>query len=314
MYKRLVAPTLLENHILATPEERKVKMPTTIMIENGPKLQMEVAEDCVVFAGRCICHQINKNAEVMIQKAKAAGKTKIVIVGDCDEHNGREGEMLQVMSAAGIECKWLYEETCFLREVMPNFSQTGIRRFAEAEDFRKLRNLLDKIGRRVWDIKQKIKHESTLLAEYPVVAQVQAIESHDHNFEYAAGEGTIVFNALFGHRANTLVSEVNSVVLFNLENKTGLIVTKSQRFDFSFANPDDFELNIFQGKGKSQLERKGYTREGCGSIRVNVGKGSTELSIYCNPGVWTVKPHPELDVTDPDVHYVPMWKRVEKVK
>lgn len=289
-------------------------MTTTIKIENGPTLEMEVAEDCVVFAGRCICHQIKENAEVMIREAKAAGKTKIVIVGDCDDHNGREGKMLQVMSAAGMECKWLYEESCFLSHAMPNFSQTGIRRFAEADDFRKLRNLLEKIGRRVYDIEQKIASEPKLLAEYPVVAKVQAIESHDHNDSHTY-KGRAAFNTLFGSSLpNVLTSSVNAVMLLNPANNTGLLVTKSQEIKFTLARPQHFDLNILQGRSSKDPKREGYTKNNWGSVRINVGEGSTELSIYCDPGVWTVKPHPELDTTDPDIRYVPMWQRVEKVK
>lgn len=285
--------------------------------KNGYELDMKVAEDCVVIAGNFCPAVVDMN--LLIQEVKATGKSKVVIVGDChesDHHFAFYGEeVTDTLAAAGIECKWLEGGVGNTKRIMPNFSHLAINTFAEAEDFRKLRNLLRKTGERVRDIDKKIECESKLLSEYPVVARVQAIESHDHNFEWKAGDGVKAFNALFGQtRANTLVSEVNSVVLFNLENKTGLIVTKSQEFKFSFVNPEHFKLNVFQGNGKREAERKGYTREGCGSIRVNVGKGSTELSIYCNPGVWTIKPHPELDVADPDVHYVPMWKRVEQVK
>ncbi len=285
--------------------------------KNGYELDMKVAEDCVVIAGNFCPAVVDMN--LLIQEVKATGKTKVIIVGDChesDHHFPVFGEdVINALAAAEIECKWLEGGFGNTERIMPSFSHLAINMFAEAEGFRKLRNLLRKTGERVLDIDKKIERESKLLAEYPVVAQVQAIESHDHNFEWKAGDGVKAFNALFGQtRANTLVSEVNSVVLFNLENKTGLIVTKSQEFKFSFARPEHFKLNVFQGNGEREAERKGYTREGCGSIRVNVGKGSTELSIYCKPGVWTVKPHPELDVADPDVHYVPMWKRVEKAQ
>lgn len=282
--------------------------------KNGYQLDMKVAEDCVVIAGNFCPAVVDMN--LLIQEVKATGKTKVVIVGDChesDHHFAVYGEeVIDTLTAAGIECKWLEGGFGNTKRIMPSFSHLAINTFAEAEDFRKLRNLLRKVGQRVRDIDEKIEREAKLLAEYPVVAQIQAIESHDHNFEWKAGDGVKAFNALFGQtRANTLVSEVNSVVLFNLENKTGLIVTKSQEFKFSFASSQHFDLRVLQGTGRNA---KGYTREGSGSIRVNVGQGSTELSIYCKPGVWTVKPHPELDVADPDVHYVPMWKRVEKAQ
>lgn len=294
-------------------------MPTTVKTPNGPVLNMEVAEDCVVFAGRCICHEIEKNAEVMIRKAKAAGKTKIVIVGDCEDHYGDE-KMLAIMANAGIECRWLYEESCYLRYAMPNFSQTGIRRFKEAESFRKLRNLLEKIGRRVWDIQQKIEREQKSLTEYPVVAKIQAIESHDHNSGYSGTTqkwlpGRLAFNTLFKTNVpDTLVSAVNAVMLFNPANNTGLLVTKSQEIQFSLARPHHFSLDILQGRSLKDPKREGYTKDNWGSVRVNVGEGSSELSIYCFPGVWKITPHPELNTMDPDVHYVPMWQRVEQVK
>lgn len=281
--------------------------------KNGYQLDMKVAEDCVVIAGNFCPAVVDMN--LLIQEVKATGKTKVVIVGDChesDHHFAVYGEeVIDTLTAAGIECKWLEGGFGNTERIMPSFSHLAINTFAEAEDFRKLRNLLRKVGQRVRDIDEKIEREAKLLAEYPVVAQVQAIESHDHNFEWKAGPGVQAFNALFGKRPDKLVSEVNATVLFNLDSKTGVIVTKSQEFRFSMVRPEQFDIDAFHGTTTKETRRKGYTREGIGSIRVNVGQGSTELSIYCNPGVWTVKPHPELDVTDPDVHYVPMWKRVE---
>lgn len=294
-------------------------MTKTIEIHGGPMLKMEVAEDCVVFAGRCICHEVAENAEVMIREAKAAGKTKVVIVGDCDSHHGDE-EMLAVMSNAGIECKWLYEESCFLWHAAPNFSETAIRRFEDAESFGKLRDLLEKIGRRVYDIQEKVKREQKPLAEYPVVAKVQAIESHDHNSDYSGTTqkslpGRTAFNTLFKTNVpDKLVSAVNAVMLFNPANNTGLLVTKSQEIQFSLARPHHFSLDILRGRGATDYERRGYTKNNAGSIRISVGEGSSELSIYCFPGVWKITPHPELDTMDPDIHYVPMWQRVEQVK
>lgn len=284
-----------------------------VQLASNHSLDMEIGEDCVVFAGRCICHEIDRNAKVMIQKAKAAGKTKVVIVGDCDDHHGDE-KMFAVMSKAGIECKWFPEETTFLRYAAPNFSQTAIRRFGDAEDFSKLRDLLEKIGRRVYEIQQKIEREQKLLAEYPVVAKIKTIESHDHNNDYKA-TGRAAFNSLFGKSLpNVLVSEVNAVMLLNPANNAGLLVTKSQEIKFVLAHPHHFDLEILQGRSAKDPKREGYTDGGWGSVRINVGEGSPELSIYCSPGVWKITPHSELDTMDPDVHYVPMWQRAEKAK
>lgn len=322
MCKPLVAPTKLENQILVTPVRRKTMKKVTFARtakhdwdKAQVSMDIKVADDCVVIAGNFCPVTIDLNE--LIREVKVAGKDKVVIVGDChterDHRVANFGEkVINTFAMAGIECKWL--EGLYLHNVESGFSDTHINTFDEAESFRKLRRMLQNMETKVSEVKRRIGVDARVLSEYPVVTKVQAIESHDHNKEYVVGSGVSAFNVLFGQRPDTLVSEVNTVVLLNLEEKSGLIVTKSQHIKFTFAQPIDPNTLYGIGEEGKEWKKRGYTRDGCGSIRVNVGKGSTELSIYCHPGVWTVQPHPELDTTNPDVRYVPMWQRVEQVK
>jgi hypothetical protein len=279
-------------------------------IEIGDRLtvEMEIAEDCVVFAGTHLCHKIQKNAQSMVKETLAAGMKKMVIVGDCDDHSkGHEITLTNTMKDTGIEYVWLYNECSYIRSAAPDFSETGLRRFSEAKLFGQLRRTLHMIGCRIQEINHSIYREKELLKKYPVVARIQAIESHDHNYENKIPSGRLAFDALFGQKLpNKIVSNVNAVALFDKTGKNGVLVTKSKQITFS--TWQYFELN----KDLDTLRKDGFTKDKHGSIRINIGEGAPEISLYCLPGEWKIKTHPELDVTDPDVHYIPMWQRVEK--
>jgi hypothetical protein len=281
-------------------------------VKSEVTMSMEVGEDCIVFASRCLCHGIRKNGTVMVEHARRAGMSKVVVVGDCDDHGEWHEEVLsEVMLAAGLEHIWLADDCLSIEHAMPNFSPTAVRKFDDAKSFGELRKSLDKMGRRISDIAYKIKSEADTLAKYPIVGKIQAIESHDHNCRRPAG--TVSFEALFGSPSlpDRLISEVRAVALLNLETNEGLLVTPSQEISFVLARPKDFDLEIFQGRSARDLKHEGYTIDGYGSVRIDVGEGATEISLYCYPGVWKIAPHRELNTLDVNEHYTPMCQRVE---
>lgn len=283
----------------------------TKTIKAAVEMIMEVAEDCVVFAGTCLCHQLAANAETMIKETIAAGMTKIVIVGDCDDHESvHEDELAEIMQAAGMQYVWLWNNCEFINELTSGFSSTAVKQFAAAEDFGKLRDLLDSMGRKVYDVKQQIKFEDWKLREYPIVAKIQSIESHNHSTSHGDFTiGTGAFNTLFfGSVPRTLVSEVNAVMLLNPEKEEGLLVTKSQLLKFTLTR-ESVDVDALQGRKPGDNYSNG---KGGGSLKISFGPGVPEVSVYCEPGVWKIGSHPELQVMDPNVHYEPMWKRVVK--
>jgi hypothetical protein len=166
------------------------------------------------------------------------------------------------------------------------------------------------MGRKVSNVKGQIKSEEWKLREYPIVAKIQSIESHQHSTSH--GDFTIgmgAFNTLFfGSVPLTLVSEVNAVMLLNPEKKEGLLVTKSQLLKFTLTRRG-VDVDALQGRKPGNNYSNG--KDG-GSLRISFGSELPEVSVYCEPGVWKIGPHPELQVMDPNVHYEPMWKRVVK--
>jgi hypothetical protein len=247
----------------------------------------------------------------MIEETVAAGMKKVVVVGDCDDHDvWHEEKLTEIMTAAGIEHIWLSEAASFIHEMMPGWSETAVKQFDAAQDFGKLRDLINNMGRKVYDVKSQIKSEDWKLREYPVVVKIQSIESHNHftsHGDYTIGTGA--FNTLFfGSVPRTLVSEVNAVMLLNPEKKEGLLVTKSQLLKFTLTR-ESVDVDALQGRKPGDNYSKG---KGGGSLKISFGPGVPEVSVYCEPGVWKIGPHPELQVMDPNIHYEPMWKRVVK--
>lgn len=270
-----------------------------------------VASDCVVFEGRCFCELIQQNAEKMLAEAVAANKKKIVIFGDCEDHYEETEKTLgAVMEAAGIEWVWFPEEVHdgYTDAAIPGFSETRIHNFAEAAQYAAMRKLADKMGKRVDDINSKIAEEKDLLAKYPTAAKIVSIESEDYSrFQKEPSAFEVLFG---GQRPYRIVSKTPAIVLFNIEAQTGVLVTKAMNIKFTvppaYNTVPGVALDILRGERKGR--EKGYTTGHGGSVRVKIGKDIVKL--YCAPGAWTVGSHPELDTTDLNVSYVPMWERV----
>jgi len=274
-------------------------MQAKVQIIGGAELLVEVAEDCVVFAGRCLCHQIKKNTEAIIAGARAAGKTKVVVVGDCDDHHHEHEErMAAMMKEAGIEHVWLPK--CFHLDDLP-FSPTAIPRFSCAQDFDRMLTLILDAKNRQRGIESRIEDEERLLKKYPIVGKVVSIESHDH-----CDSGG--FHTLFGEQiGGDITSKVHATALFNIGGTEGVLVTKSGEIHFMTAYGMD--QDILEGR-----DGRSYTSGNVGSIRICVGDNAPEVSVYCEPGIWIIKKHPEVKAfdIDADARFIPMWQRVEK--
>jgi len=286
------------------------------------EIRYYVADDCVVFEGDHVscCGKIVKVAREMVTKAAAAGKKKVVIFGDCDDyHEEHEIKLAEAMTAVGIEYVWFpHDVSNHETDAISGFFEMRIRCFQEAAQYATLRKMMGQVGHRILGIRDKIANEARLLVEYPLVASLVSIESDQHNDLCGRPSNwEIIFG---GHRPHTLVSKVRAVALFNEETQSGILVTESAEIKFTVppayrhqgVDVPGFASDILQGRRKGR--ERGYTTEHGGSVRVDIGDGNTPVKLYCHPGVWMVKPHPELDTGDLNVRYVPMWERTAEIR
>ena len=276
-------------------------MQTKIKVEGGTNLVMEVAEDCAVFAGTHLCHAVEKNAEVIIKQTIAAGKTKAVVVGDCEDHHSvHEERMALSMKKAGIEYIWLTARCISSGDDLP-FSLTFIPRFSCAQDLGRILIVLDEVRSRQKEVEARIREETELLREYPVIGKVVSTESHEH----CPFGG---FSTLFGDQiSRKAISKVHVVALFNIDGTKGMLMTKSETIKFKTV--DGMDQGILEGRnGRS------YTFNNAGSIRISVDDSAPQVSLYCEPGHWTIKEHPAIEnfgINAKD-RFIPMWQRIEK--
>lgn len=283
--------------------------------------RMYAAEDCMVFIGQhfCCCGHFKDNAQLMATEAAKAGMTKVVIFGDCDDHyDGHEKALAEIMTSAGLESVWFPDEMAgeALAEDTLACAPAFLQNFKDAEKHSKLRRMLGQAADRVRRLRYQIKDEARLLQEYPVVARLVSVEFEDWRYG-----GPDDFEILFGERPDTLVSETNAVALFNVEKQTGVLVTEAKVIEFTVPPAYRDQGIDVPGFKLDRLQEKGYLTGKGGSVRVKIGNPEYplvnpihEIKLYCHPGVFEIESHPELNTSNLNVSYEPMWHRVRGVR
>lgn len=311
MCKRLVAPTLLENQILVTPVRRKEMQ--TIKFPHGLEIAMRVASDCVVFEGTCLCHNIDTKVTFLATQAKVAGKDKIVLIGDCSDHDYRHDDLFpKAVADNGIQGIWLdpgegYAGRDFVKCINPAFDLAEqIQSFADAEMLALILPHLIEAGRRYAEVLGRIEWEKKTLNEYPIACSVEGLEYHPNTMRNSQlckldlGAGAY---DLFGSQMyrDTNKVDANMTACFKADLSSGMLITKSMEIPFT--------IDKEQGIDREQL-KSGYSyKRGGGSLRIMLHDANQHLSLYVKQ-VRRVEEHPVLDPKEPNPHFTPMWQRL----
>lgn len=190
--------------------------------------------------------------------------------------------------------------------------ELNIQSWEEALYWEKFLPHLNQVAERISDIQDRISRENELLDKYPYAAAVDGLEWHPRNIENSEALGG-PFSKLF--QVDDLKSSTNMAALFHPSMEQGVLVTKSCEYYFAVASPLGTQEDIDR---KEWIENGDY-EVSQGSLRILFCESeafSTEsdvhLSLYLKGGDWSVKPHPEIDRSDPKLRFIPLYHRLER--
>ncbi|MAG44461.1 hypothetical protein CL633_01060 [bacterium] len=271
---------------------------------------IDTQEEFAVFRHGCSHLDVEPKAHKIVETAKELNVNKVVLVGGCgDALKKDEDTCREIIEKASIEVARIDPEGlgiwCIQQYLDPNFA-LNIKTWTEALSWQTCLNHLVAAARNIQEVQEWIELEESLLKGYPVVQKVQSFELHLPSHPNASFMGNL--NRLLSI-PQELASSDRLVALFNPDEKTGVFVAEY---------PQSLLFNIVHSEIdlRETLER-GY-EIGQGSLRI-ISSNSTsshpcciEFSLYTYRGKWEIEKHPELDLKNPPIKYIPMWKRIQQ--
>jgi hypothetical protein len=282
-----------------------------------------VADDCLVVSGSgaMLCPlrsepQARAYSAAITSLARATHMKKVVALEFyCDEGPGHSPDENEELFREDIlkvvdEFLWLQDALQWehkIREMIPSFS-VPIGCYNDALDMQVWMPHFVKTAERISHIQYQIKHDIELRNEYPVVCKVQALEYHPSSWpnQKIYGQG---FEYLFPDGRQNMVTAAKVVALFKKDEPCGVLVTESNTAIFSLVGESCDMHKFFDAQEKGL-----FARPRGGSLRIILREGSTQLSLYLEPGMWTAEPHQELVLGNSYACFRAMAERLKKVE
>jgi hypothetical protein len=282
-------------------------------------MRLEVAgSDFLLFTTSCCCHHEEGTrlvADEIIRQAKAKKVTKVALKGGCsDIHPKPLDWFLKTLEEEGLELVWFdrngLSEFVISKYIVPFTIQ--IRTWEDVKAIDGTLGHLVAAARRVNEMQERIENEGKLLSQYPLICKIGSIEWHPgnlHNSQLFGGQMN-EFADLFQPDRQDVVSRTQAVALFDPETFTGVLMAKARAIRFEVVE------NYRYGGSENFANRliEGLHEPSHGSLRIRLKGGQHQISLYVLKGQWTIKPHPEVDPSNPEIKFVPMWQRIEKVE
>lgn len=271
---------------------------------------IDTQKEFAVFNQGCSHLDIELKASKIIETAKEFGLNKVVVIGGCTDSNQMvENSFRTIITEADLELVRIDSDGLGVyriqKDLDPHFT-LNIRTWEEALSLQTCFNHLVATARTAATVQDKIELEKKLLKEFPTVQSVQALELHLRSIPNVSFLGEI--GRLF-KLPDEITSAEKVVALFNAQERRGILVSESDRFEFNVAaKVGDLRATLKQGYEIGQQ----------GSLRISSSRSGyfklyscVEFSLYTYKGDWVIEKHPELNLTNSPIEYISMWRRLK---